>query len=200
MTKEAFLTALQGRLAGLPRADMEERLSFYEEMIDDRMEDGLAEEAAVAGIGSVEEVAAQITAQTPLVKLVKERVRPKRRLRAWEIVLLILGAPVWLPLLLAAAAICLSIYITVWSLVLSLYAVNLSFAAAGLGSVAVAAGYLLNRQPAQAGCVFGIGLLLMGLALLFLPVSIAATRGMVRGTKNLILGLKARFMRKEAAV
>ena len=35
--------------------DLEERLTFYSEMIDDRMEDGMSEAEAVAAIGEVEE-------------------------------------------------------------------------------------------------------------------------------------------------
>lgn len=39
MTKLQFLMALHEKLSGLPRE--EERLSFYSEMIEDRMEEGL---------------------------------------------------------------------------------------------------------------------------------------------------------------
>jgi len=98
MTKEEFLAKLQNRLAGLPREDLEERLTFYSEMIDDRLEEGLTEEEAIAEIGSVQEVAAQILADTPLTKLMIERVKPKRSLKVWEILLLVLGAPLWIPL------------------------------------------------------------------------------------------------------
>ena len=68
-------------------------------MIADRMEDGLSEEDAVASVGSVEEIAAQIIADTPLSKLAKAYIKPKRRLTAWEIVLLALGFPIWFSLL-----------------------------------------------------------------------------------------------------
>ena len=48
MRKEEFLSQLESGLYGLPQADIDERLSFYAEMIDDRMEEGLGEEEAVA--------------------------------------------------------------------------------------------------------------------------------------------------------
>ena len=47
MQKQAFLDALRSQLAGLPEAEINERLNFYSEMIDDRMEEGLTEEEAV---------------------------------------------------------------------------------------------------------------------------------------------------------
>ena len=82
MTKMVFLLRLQAQLQGLPPQEVEERLHFYGEMIDDRMEEGVSEEEAVAAVGSVEEIVQQILADTPLTALIKEKVRPKRRLTA----------------------------------------------------------------------------------------------------------------------
>lgn len=42
MLKEEFLAQLRGGLAGLPQEDLEERLAFYSELLDDRMEEGLS--------------------------------------------------------------------------------------------------------------------------------------------------------------
>ena len=60
MTKLEFALELTGPLSFLPWEETEERVNFYSEMIDDRMEEGFSEEEAVAQIGSVEEIAAQI--------------------------------------------------------------------------------------------------------------------------------------------
>ena len=78
MNKQEFLAQLREGLNGLPQEDIDERIAFYGEMIDDRLEDGLTEEEAVEAIGTTDEVVAQIIADTPLTKLVKERVKPKR--------------------------------------------------------------------------------------------------------------------------
>ncbi len=59
MNKSEFISALEQKLKGLPREDVEQSIAFYEEMIQDRMEEGLSEEEATAAIGSVEEIAAQ---------------------------------------------------------------------------------------------------------------------------------------------
>ena len=53
MTKLQFLLALHDKLAGLPQNEVEERLNFYSEMIEDRMEEGLSEEEAVLAAGDV---------------------------------------------------------------------------------------------------------------------------------------------------
>ena len=48
MSKTEFLTELKKALEGLPEEDIEKSLEYYSEMIDDRIEDGLSEEEAVA--------------------------------------------------------------------------------------------------------------------------------------------------------
>ena len=54
MNKQAFLERLRKALSGLPPKEQEERITFYSEMIDDRMEEGLSEEEeAVASIGTI---------------------------------------------------------------------------------------------------------------------------------------------------
>ena len=77
MNKQQFLAQLRKGLSGLPQNDIEERLTFYSEMIEDQMEDGLSEEEAVSAIGSVDESVAQVVAETPLVKIAKEKIKPK---------------------------------------------------------------------------------------------------------------------------
>lgn len=78
MKKQEFLSALKSGLSGLPRQDVEDRLNFYSEIIDDRMEEGLSEEEAVSAVGSVDEIVAQTVTEIPLAKIAKERIIPKR--------------------------------------------------------------------------------------------------------------------------
>ena len=51
MTKKEFLSALSRGLSKLPRKEREERVNFYAEMIDDRIEEGMPEPDAVASVG-----------------------------------------------------------------------------------------------------------------------------------------------------
>ena len=69
MDKQRFLSELRNSLSGIPHDELEERLVFYSEMIDDRMEEGMTEEEAVAGIGPVGEVVNQILSEVPLSDL-----------------------------------------------------------------------------------------------------------------------------------
>lgn len=76
MGKQEFLAGLRDRLTGISQEDIEERISFYGEMIDDRVEEGLTEEQAIAEIGTLEGITKQIMSEIPLTQLVKEKVKP----------------------------------------------------------------------------------------------------------------------------
>ena len=56
MKRVEFLKELKAQLWALPEADRQNSLDYYSEMIDDRMEDGLTEEEAVAAIGDLDEI------------------------------------------------------------------------------------------------------------------------------------------------
>ena len=197
MDKAHFLDELKRRLSGLPQSDLDERLLFFHEMIDDRVEDGLTEEEAVAGIGSVDEIVEQIMAEIPLSRLVKEKVKQRRGLKAWEILLLVLGSPVWLPLLIAAFAVCLSFYLVLWAVLISVWAVDLSLALSAAAGLFTAFYDLVNGNPAGAAFVLGAAMLCAGLAILLFWGCLELTKGLLRLTKKLLSGIKAMFMRKE---
>lgn len=196
MNKQAFLGELQSRLSGLPQNDINERLGFYSEMIDDRIEEGVEEEKAVADIGSIDEIVTQILADYPLSKLVKEKVKPKRSLRAWEIVLLIVGSPIWLSLLIAAAAVIFSLYITLWALLISLWAIELSFAACALAGVVSSVALAVHGQPAPGFAMLGMGILFTGLTIFLFFGCVAASKGIIILTKKIALGIKSLFIGK----
>ena len=80
MTKQEFIGELRAQLAPLPPKDIEERLVFYSEMIDDRIEDGLSEEDAVSQIGSVDGIASQILADAGTQKAEGEE-KPQKKAR-----------------------------------------------------------------------------------------------------------------------
>ena len=56
MTKAEFIEQLSTTLKGLSDEDIKKSLDYYEEMIDDRMEDGKSEEEAVGGLGTIDEI------------------------------------------------------------------------------------------------------------------------------------------------
>lgn len=189
MNKERFLIELASALAGLPEDDVEKSLEYYSEMIDDRIEDGLSEQEAVADLGTIEEIRAQIIKDTPLPKLIKERVKSKRSLNGLEITLLIVGFPIWFPLLIAAAAVILSVYVTLWSVIIAFFAVDIAFFAAALAGVLASLPVFITGNAAAGLLLIGAGLLCAGLGLLWFFLCIGTTKGIVWLTKVFIKSL-----------
>lgn len=126
MNKNEYLSKLKGSLSDLDPSYLEGSLQYYSEMIDDRIEEGLSEEDAVASVCTPEEAAERIRSEAPLnVPTEGEGVggESKKRLGALEIILIILGFPIWGSLIIAAISVLFSFYASLWSVVIALWAV-----------------------------------------------------------------------------
>lgn len=196
MNKQEFLAALRNALSGLPQEDIEQSIDFYSEMIEDRMEDGLSEEEATAAIGSVNDIVSKTLSETSLPKLVKAKVKPNRVLKAWEITLLVLGSPVWVPLFFAAVCVLLSVYIVIWSLIISLYAIDISFAAGGVAGILGAFAFLPAGEFSGVVLFVGIGLVCSGIAILLFFGFNKIVKSIIRLSKKMLLGIKLCFIGK----
>ena len=183
---------MRSKLQGLPPSDIDERISFYSEMIDDRMDEGKSEEEAVSEIGNVDDVVMDIAKDTPLVKLVKEKMKPKRRIRPWEIVLLVLGFPLWFPLLITFFVLVLVFWIVIWVLAIVTYVLEAAFAATSVAGVVAFAAYFLNGQTNYTA--LGASVMCAGAAILMVFGCIGATKGCIALTKSIITGIKMLFI------
>lgn len=185
---------LRSRLVGLPQEDIEESVGFYAEMIDDLSEDGISEEEIFSAIGPIEEVAEQIISEVPLAKIAKEKIKPKRRLRAWEIVLLVLGSPIWLSLCIAAVAVILALYVVLWSVIISLWAIFVSFCAVSVFGVAVGVTDIVFARVFDGLSLIGLGLFSAGASIFLFFGSLYASKGIILLTKKIALGIKKLFV------
>ena len=199
MNKQEFLLALRGALSALPEADIRASVDYYTEIIDDRMEEGIPETEAVASLGSVVAAAEQILLDMPLPKLVKARVKPKRKLRAWEIVLIAVGSPVWFPILLALAVVVLAVYIVLWAVAVSLYAADISIGAGFVAGVAGTVLLFVMGHPASALALLSAGIVCGGLAIFGFFGCNAAAKGIWRLGKLMWRGIKSCLIKKEEA-
>lgn len=200
MNKQEFLSQLRKGLQGLSQDDIEERLAFYSEMIDDRIEDGIPEESAVEAVGEVGEIVSQIIANTPIAKIAKQSLTPKRRLNGLEITLIVLGSPIWISLLVSAFAIILSLYISMWSVAVSLWSVFASLIGGAVGGVVAGLVFIFNHNAVSGLVVIGIGLICAGLSLFVFYLCKATTRGLLTFTKRLVLWTKNSLVKKEVMV
>ena len=193
MNKRRFLEALRAALVGLPQEELDGRLEFYEEMIDDRVEDGLSEAEAVAAVGTVDEIRAQIIKDTPLSKIVKERVKPKRSISGIEITLLVLGFPIWFSLLVAGAAVIFSVWISLWAVLISFYATLAAFFGAAFGGLVASSVLLIFGGKLSGLFLLGCSLASAGMGILWIFVCKYATKGLVWLTGAFV---KSLFLKK----
>ena len=199
MDKQAFLAQLRKGLSALPQDDVEDRLTFYSEMIDDRMEDGLSEEDAVSAVGSVDGIVARIISDTPLTKLARERITPKRQLSGWEILLLVLAFPIWFSLLIAAVATVFFVYISLWSVIISLWTVFASLVGCSIGLLLAGIGFAFTEHLLSGVAMIAAGIVCVGLTIFMYYGCKAATSGVVFLTKKFALWIKKCFIRKDVA-
>ncbi len=190
MTKSDFLNALAARLGALSEIDIARSLDYYEEMIDDRMDDGMTEEEAVAASGSAEDAAREILANTPIPQsgALPQKKKPDGR----RFFLLLLSSPlllVYFALVLCLLAVLWCIPLVVWTLFVSSVGASVSGIITGIASFAEGAG-------TYGFLYLGITLVSVGLAVLFFYAAVAVTRVFARLTVRIVKGAAAPLPRK----
>ena len=150
---------------------------------------------SVAAIGDPDEIARTILASTNFPQPTAPVQKAGKRLRWWEILLLVLGSPVWLSLIIAVAAVIFSLWISLWSVVISLYATAVALGASAIGCLLAV--FFTFDVPGSAAVALGAALICAGLTILIFMLSNLAAKGMVALTK---ITWKSIFARKEKVV
>ncbi|MCI8403982.1 MAG: DUF1700 domain-containing protein [Clostridia bacterium] len=196
MTKNEFLDKLRSALAGLPQEEIEKTIDYYCEIIDDAIEDGEDEQSVIGRMG-IEDIVEKIINETPIRKFVKEDVR-RRNLSTSFIILLILGSPIWFPVLTALVTVAFSLYIVIWTLVAVLFVV---FAALAVSSVAmlIMSPLLIIARPIKAMFAFGSALVCAGAAVFMFYLSVWSAKLTVKFTLLMIRSIKNNFIKRSDA-
>lgn len=193
MTKQEFLSELERALGKLPHAEVEQALAFYDEAISDRMEDGLSEAEAVAGLGPVDEIAAQIAAETPPIP--RAIARANTGSRTLNIVLLAVFSPIWVPVVLALAAAALAVYVAIWAVIAALWAVDAVLVLMPLAGLAALASTLGEGMPLPGVFVFGLSLVSSGFGLVASFAVFWASKLLFRATCSFARWIASLFVR-----
>lgn len=197
MTKIEFLNKLNSKLDNFPEQEVNDRISFYIEMIDDYIEEGLTESEAVEKLGSIDEIASSIAGDIPLVKIAKKNLKSKRKLSGLEITLLIVGFPIWFSLLVALFAVVISLYVSIWAVVISFWACVLSFFVSSFASIVLFIVYLCVGNVPLSLMSLGCSLVLFGLSILFFLLCKYLTIWVIKLTNKMLKSFKNLFIKKE---
>lgn len=199
MTKNEFLDELRLKLSDIPEKDIDDRLGFYGEIIDDRMEEGKSEEDAVNEIGSIDEIAAGIIAEIKGSDKAKKEKKAEKKLKTWEIILLAVGSPIWGALAISAAAVVFSLWASLWAVIASIWAAFGAFVAGAVGCIVMAVVQFATGNALVGVAMIGYSLTLAGLSIFSFFGCMAATKGSVILTKKSVSLIKKIFTRKEKA-
>lgn len=186
MNKQEYVNRLNELLACLPADHRLESVSFYEEMIDDRMEDGMTEEQAVAALDTPGVAAEKILGDLPAVPRAVVKTRRKSRALLWGAA--IIGSPLWVALALAFAATVQGIYLCIWLLAACIWVIAIG------GILCSPLGALLAFWGIEAGnaafALWGFGGGLVGSAL-----GVLCVRGAFAASRQLAL-LSRKWLQK----
>ena len=198
MLKQEFLDALKLKLSCLPENDIEERINFYSEMIDDIIEEGSTEENAVLSVGSIDDIAAQIISDSSNFNSGTESKKPKRRLKGCEIALPIIGSPLWLVLGIAAISVIFSLYVVFWSLIVSCWSVFAALVGGFISGIVSGVIFMCTNSLLTGFAMIGAGLACAGFSIFAFVGCLYATKGAARFSKMVFVGIINIFREKES--
>ncbi len=173
---QEFLVELKERLKHLPELEVLKVLSYYSEMIQDRIEDGMDEEVAIKSLGKIDDIVATIEEEIPLSAIVKEKVekqvKEKSNMSTGSKVLIgaliLIGSPIWLSILIAIVAVVFGILFGLWCVYIGLVIAYLSVFAIALLGMFGGLMQLITLDIPQGFAYMGMGVLSLGLFILFL--------------------------------
>lgn len=201
MNKEEFLSTLRNELQKRSLGNIENMIEYYDEMICDRIEDGMNEEEAVASMDSIEEIVGQAVLEKSIPELVINKVdreydnAKKKGNKGLWIALAILGFPIWLPLLCVLFSLLLCIYTMLWVLIVVIVCVVFSFALAGLACI-LSPLLLVTGWVSLPGTILGVGagLLLGGIIVLLWKPTFLAVKYLATLPGKFIVWIKKLFV------
>lgn len=170
MTKNEFKKLLNQRIQVLETQERERILNFYEETIDDSIEDGCSEEEAVSKLGDLEMIVNDIFAENHIVKPQTsiQRESPIKKNRMYVLLFLIITSPLWLALGTAGLTLLLCAYILVGCGYLMLTLITIVPVGVVIASLIVLPFHIFRNIP-YSMLVFGIALISTGLSFNILP-------------------------------
>ncbi|WP_162163858.1 DUF1700 domain-containing protein [Acholeplasma hippikon] len=116
MNKQKFIRELQFNLSKFERSEVEEIINYYEELIADKMENGLSEEATIRSLGNITDIINEMK-----MNIVSKRIDTKKSnsTKNFLIILGICSTPILLPLGITFATLYFVMFIVLLALILA---------------------------------------------------------------------------------
>jgi len=159
MKKEEFLKELRKSLNQFPDEEVKDIISYYDEMIGDKTEQGISEEKVIESLGDIRLISARIKSDLVDVRLKEPKKNIVKTSNNFFIVLMLCASPALIPLGIAFFAVFFSLFITVAALAFSFGATALSLI------IALIPGAIITGTNLGAGAALlasGVILILIG--------------------------------------
>lgn len=175
MNKQEFLYQLNEGLIRLNESEKEQFIHYYDELIEDYVEDGASEEEVVKKLGKPARVASKILEEA----FAEGTIQPKKSINPLLVGLLILGFPLWGSLLLALILLVLSGYIVIWCVPFTTGVFAITGLAASLFSVFFSF-FALQDGVSIAVTQLGVGVCVLGLSILSGLLTVSMSRYFIK--------------------
>lgn len=191
MTKSTFIDVLRGLLESLNEDECNKFISYYEEIIEDYKESGLTEQEVIEKIGSPQSIANNILSEQDSSNINI----PSFNSKILNIILLILGFPLWGSLLLTAVLLILSAYIIIWCIPVTTGVSSISFFVASLVSI-IGSPFMMTDVLTVGIVQLGLGITSVGISILLGLVTIYLSKKFIVITKQLTFKVFKSFNKK----
>lgn len=187
MNKNELLNTLREKLSGLPKNDIERSLEYYKEIIEDKIDEGISEDDAVAALGSVDDIAAQIRSEItpPEEPKAPKAKKPEAEEKTKKSASSALGA--------LFSGLLMFVSVIFWCIAASFFIAVGGMALGALFSLFSSVVTLISARWAQAVLFLGGAFLLAGLTVLVFMGTVAVTKKYRKFTKKLVEELKEKF-------
>ena len=191
MTKTTFIDTLRELLHSLNEDECNKFISYYEEIIEDYKESGLTEEEVIKKIGTPQSIADNILSEQDSINIKV----PSLSSKILNVILLILGFPLWGSLLLALVLLILSAYIIIWCIPFTTGVSSIAFFVSALISI-IGSPFMMADVLTVGIVQLGLGVSSVGLSILLGCITIYLSKKLVVITKKLTFKIFKSFNKK----
>lgn len=185
MKKEQFLKQLRYSLRKFSNEEVEKVISYYDEIISDKMEYGQSEEEIIRNLGEIKDITRKIQIDLLINRVKTPNNDIEKTSNSFFIVLMLFASPALLP-------IGIVLFVAFFTVIIVSAALMISFCAATLGLIIslIPAIILLAPQPAKAVAAAGIILTFAGvfglLTILFYNITKIILNGIIKLATKII--------------
>lgn len=116
MRKSEFLRTLENKLKKFNNSEVQRICEFYQELIVEKIDDGMSEEEAVASLGDINNIVNQVTADLIIERSQEKKPSPMKN---FVIILGICASPILIPIGIALFSTFFAVFISMFAILIS---------------------------------------------------------------------------------